>query len=321
MELLTGIGIFILFVMIIEGIYFVFRGSRNSEKKAVRKRLKTLSWAGIEEENRNIVRKKSFSQIPWLNQLLQKFRWTERTNLLLEQAAVERSLGFYILLSFFLAAAGFYGASRVTANGTVFILVAAVLGTTPFFYLSFLKRQRMRKFQEQFPEALDLIARALRAGHAFTGGLKLVGDEMSDPIGTEFEKTLNEINFGVGVPEALRNLATRVACPDLKFFVISVVIQRESGGNLAEILEKIAYLIRERFRLFGRIRILAAQGKISAAILVIIPFVVALGISILNPKYIRILSTDPLGRLMVVFALILMVVGVFVMRKIIAIKV
>ena len=321
MELITGIGIFILFVMIIEGTYLVFARRRRSEKKAVRKRLKTLSSGGIEEESRDIVRKKLLSQIPWLNQLLLKFRWIDRMNLFLEQAGTERSLGFFISLSLFLAAAGLYGASRINVGGMVSILVAAVLGTTPFFYISLLRRRRMQKFQEQFPEALDLIARALRAGHAFTGGLKLVADEMRDPIGTEFEKTLNEINFGVGVPEALRNLAARVACPDLKFFVISVVIQRESGGNLAEILEKIAYLIRERFRLLGRIRVLAAQGKMSAAILIVIPFIVALGISILNPKYIRILSTDPGGRLMVVFALIFMIIGVLVMRKIIAIKV
>ena len=179
----------------------------------------------------------------------------------------------------------------------------------------------MEKFQKQLPDALDFIARALRAGHAFTGGLKMVADEMGDPVGTEFDKTLDEINFGIGIPEALKGLSNRVDCPDLKFFVISVIIQRETGGNLAEILDNIAHLIRERFKLFGRIRVLAAQGKLSAAILVALPFVVALGLSFVNPKYIGTLSTDPLGRILVIFALIMMAFGVFVMRRLIAIKV
>ena len=179
----------------------------------------------------------------------------------------------------------------------------------------------MQKFERQLPDAMDLIARSLKAGHAFTGGLKMVADEFDDPMGTEFDKTLNEINFGVGVIEGLKTLANRVDCRDLKFFVISVILQRETGGNLAEILENIARLIRERFKLHGHIRVLSAEGKLSAIILIALPIFVVFALSIINPEYINTLIIDPLGRIMSAFAIFMMIVGVFVMRRLIKIRV
>ena len=179
----------------------------------------------------------------------------------------------------------------------------------------------MEKFQGQLPEALDLIARALKAGQALSGALKMVADEMDDPIGHEFDKALNEINFGVGVSEALKNLANRVDCLDLKFFIIAVVIQRETGGNLAEILENIARIIRERFKLHGRIRILAAEGKLSAIILTGLPFMAAFVLFFASPTYIQILAGDPLGRVLAGVGISLMILGIFSMKRMIAIKV
>jgi tight adherence protein B len=165
------------------------------------------------------------------------------------------------------------------------------------------------------------MARALKAGHAFPAGLKMVADEMEDPIGTEFDKTLGEINFGIEVSEALKNLSRRVDCPDLRFFVISIIIQRETGGNLAEILVNIAHLIRERFKLHGRIRVLSAEGKFSAIVLIALPFLVALLLTFLNPDYLRLLITDPIGHFMLGFALVTMILGILVMKKMVAIKV
>ena len=149
----------------------------------------------------------------------------------------------------------------------------------------------------------------------------MVVDELEDPIAVEFNKTLGEINLGVNVPEALKNLSNRVDCTDLRFFVISVIIQRETGGNLAEILENIAYLIRERFKLHGRIRVLSAEGKFSAIVLIGIPFLVALILSLFNPQYIRVLITDPLGNILVGLATFLMILGMVVMKRMIVIKV
>jgi tight adherence protein B len=166
-----------------------------------------------------------------------------------------------------------------------------------------------------------MLARSLKAGQAFSGGLKMVADEFDDPIGPEFDKTLNEINFGVGVPEALKNLSSRVDCLDLSFFVISVVIQRETGGNLAEILENIARLIRERFKLYGRIRTLAAEGKFSAIILVALPFLLAFVLFLINPEYIGTLIKDPIGHVLIGIGLVLMIIGIFTMSRMIKIKV
>jgi tight adherence protein B len=220
-----------------------------------------------------------------------------------------------------MAAAGFLMGSWMTSNYSFSTLLALFLGVMPFFYICVKKRRRMEKFQRQLPDALDLIARALKAGHAFTGGLKMVAEELGEPIGTEFEKALHEINFGVGVPEALKNLPNRVDCPDLRFFIISVVIQRETGGNLAEVLSKIAYLIRERFKLQSRVKVLSAEGKLSAIILIAIPFVIALALAVLNPGYIKTLFVDPVGKVLVGFALVMMVIGIFVMKRMIQIKV
>jgi tight adherence protein B len=149
----------------------------------------------------------------------------------------------------------------------------------------------------------------------------MVADEMGDPVGTEFDMTLNEINFGIGVPEALKNLANRIESLDLKFFVISVLIQRETGGNLAAILESIARIIRERFKLHGRIRVLAAEGKLSAIVLAALPFFVAFLLFWVNPDYIATLARDPIGRVLAGLALFLMIAGIAFMKRMIAIKV
>jgi len=321
MEILVGIGIFFSIVLLIEGAYFFIRGLSNPERKEVRTRLKKISSVSFEDEPIDIVRKKVLSKIPWLNRLLLGFRWSDRLNLLLRQADAKRPLGVFVLLSVVLAFAGLFIGSRFYSNYMILIPVAVFLGLIPLFYLLVKKTRRMNKFQQQLPDALDLISRALKAGHALSSGLKMVGDEMTDPIGTEFSITFQEINFGLDFMEALKNLADRVDCPDLKFFIISIVLQRETGGNLVETLGNISYLIRERFKLQGRVRVLAAQGKLSAAILVALPFVVALGFYILNPKYIQVLTTEPAGRIVILFALLLMGIGILFMRKMIDIKV
>ncbi len=179
----------------------------------------------------------------------------------------------------------------------------------------------MLKFERQLPDAIDLIVRALKAGHAFSGGMKMVADEFADPVGTEFEKTMDEINFGVSTADALKNLIKRVDCPDVKFFVISVIIQMETGGNLAEILEKISYLIRERFKLQGRIRVLSAEGKLSAIVLIAIPFLISFYLMLVNPDYLKPLFTDPIGRFMVVLAIAMMIIGVLLIKKLISFRV
>lgn len=321
MEIIIGIGIFITTVFLIEGGYFAFKTLQNSELKKTRRRLRTLSSGKYGDEEIDILRKRALSQIPWLNRIFLQMPRLSSLDRLLEQANARHPLGFYILLSMLLASLGFFGGSLVTANYLILIPASLFSGMMPFFLIRAKKKRRMQKFGRQLPDALDLIARSLKAGHAFSGGLKMVSDEFDDPIGPEFDKTLDEINFGVGVSEALKNLAKRVDCPDIEFFVISVIIQRETGGNLAEILQNISHIIRERFKLQGRIRTLSTEGKFSAIVLIAIPFFVVFALSIMNPKYISVLITDPIGKIALVSVIFMMIAGIFVMKKMINIKV
>jgi tight adherence protein B len=201
------------------------------------------------------------------------------------------------------------------------MLGSIVLGLTPLLYISHQKKQRMQQFEKQLPEALDLVTRALKAGHTFMVGMKMVGDEFSDPVGTEFGTILDEINFGVSVPEALLGLSERVDCPDVGLFVTAVILQRETGGNLAEILEKTSQVIRQRFELLGRVRVLAAEGKFSAAVLVALPFVLGVVIYVLSPNYLTVLFTDPIGPAVMMYAASMMAMGIVVIRKMIKIRV
>jgi tight adherence protein B len=229
--------------------------------------------------------------------------------------------GFFILLAVVLSLFGHLVTNVITGQFALSVVLAAILGITPFFYLVRKKKERMEKLLRQLPDALELIARALRAGHSFTTGMKLAADEFDDPIGPEFRETLDEINFGVGVTDAMKNLANRLDCPDLKYFVVSVIIQRETGGNLAEIMDSLSYLIRERFKFKGKIRVLSAEGKLSALILVLLPVFLVIVLCFIAPKYIEILIVEPVGRLMAVVATCLMVSGVFAMKRIINISV
>ncbi len=321
MDLLMAVIIFVITLALIEGGYYALRKIRSPERREVLRRLRGYSTNDYERQIIDIMRKSMLSDVPWLNRALLRIRWTDQLSRLIEQSGTESTLGVFILLSIVLAFGGFVILLWLTSHFLLSLMIALFSGVLPFLFVYIKKKRRMEKFQRQLPDALDLIARALKAGHAFTGGLKMVGDEIEDPVGMEFEKTLHEINFGLGIPEALKNLMQRVDCPDLRFFIISVIIQRETGGNLAEILGKISFLIRERFKLQSRVQVLASEGKLSAIILVAIPFVIALALSVLNPGYIRTLFIDPIGKALVAFALLMMVMGIFVMKRMIEIKV
>jgi tight adherence protein B len=179
----------------------------------------------------------------------------------------------------------------------------------------------MAKFERQLPDGLGLIARALRAGHSFASGMKLASEEFGDPLGPEFEETLDEINYGSSVQDALKNLIRRIDCPDLSFFVVSVILQRETGGNLAEIIEGLAHLIRERFKFRGKVRVLSADGRFSAIILIILPFFVLFIINFISPNHVNALLFDPIGRVLLGVAIFMMFIGVLFIRRIISIDV
>jgi len=319
--LIVGIVIFVMVVFVIEMSFYAYRTMRNPNRKKIRKRLGKFTARGDGAEPADILRKRRLSDVPFLNEILSRMPGIRSLDKLLQQANVPYPIGVFILIAVVLALAGYLGASLITRNYAVSVISAVALSAAPFFYLRFKKKKRMEKFQSQLPEGLDLIGRALKAGHAFTSGMKIAADEFNDPLGPEFEKTLDEVNFGISVTEALKNLAARVDCPDLKYFVVSVILQRETGGNLAEIMEGIASLIRERFKFKGKVRVLAAEGKLSGIILLALPFLVVGAIRFLNPTYISTLWSDPAGRMMVYIALAMMVVGALAIKKLVNIEV
>jgi tight adherence protein B len=216
---------------------------------------------------------------------------------------------------------GFIVISNVINNYMLALIAAGVFGMMPYYYISMKKNRNMQRFQEQLPEALDMMARSVRAGHGFSSALRIVAQEFDNPMGGEFNKVIDEINFGVSVKDALIRLTERVDCDDLKFFAVTVSIQTETGGNLAEVLESISRIIRDRFKLKRHIRTLSAEGKLSAAILVAIPLLVAVTLFFINPDYINTLITDSLGKKAIALSLIMMIVGIAVMKKIVTIKV
>jgi tight adherence protein B len=328
MDYFLPILIFIVVLILVELGYFALRGFRSSEKKGVRTRLKALAVQAENEEVVDILKKDRLSDIPWLHSILRRFSTMGKMSLLVGQAGVQRKPGLYILLSITLAAIGFLAGIPIHSAyfplvPSLFIIIpcTVVPATFPFVYLRYKRRKRFHKFEEQLPEALELIARSLKAGHAFSSGLRLVSEEMEDPIGFEFEKVLNEINFGISAQDALIDLTDRVPLDDLRFFVISVIIQRETGGNLAEILENLARLIRERFKLNGHVRVLSSQARLSAYILVAVPIVLAFIIHLLNPKFYEALLENPLGKYLLAAGMAWMIIGIFFMKRMVTIRV
>jgi tight adherence protein B len=320
MEILIGLGVFLFTLLLIhQGYYFVKRLYKPDQKK-VEQRLRNFSLYGGRSEAVDIAKKKILSKIPWLNSMLIKASFMPRIERLHSQAGTTQSLGFFVILSALLFFAGLLIASVMKINLLAMVLPSAFLATIPVFYLSRKRKKRMEKFERQLPEALELISRALKAGHAFTGGLKLVADEFDDPVGTEFGKAVDEMNFGMAVPDALSNLTQRVDCDDLKFFAVAVIVQRETGGNLSEILDGLGQLMRERFKFQGRVRILSAEGRMSAMVLVAMPFFLMGFLSIVNPDYMNVLFTDPMGKYLIITALVMMGFGSYVIKKLVAIK-
>jgi tight adherence protein B len=221
----------------------------------------------------------------------------------------------------FLALTGFLIGTSVIKNNLAALMLLFIGGAFPSLYLTTLKRKRVQKFRRQLPEALDLMARALKAGPAFTNGMRLAADEFDDPLGPEFAETLDEINFGLSVPDALINLARRIDCSEIKYFVVAVTLQRETGGNLAELMGTLSYLIREKFKFQGKVRTLSAEGKLSAIILIAIPFIMVGWLHFSNPKYLATLLIDPLGKVMIIAAVLMMIIGIFIMKKLVTIEV
>lgn len=309
-------------LILLSGVYVALSRRRVPEARLVKERLDRWSSAPSPVELTDIVRSRVLSEIPRLHKLLTRISVIGVLERMLQQASWQVSVGAFLMLSALLAA---LTALPVLILGEVPLWGAlaggAFGGLVPTVYARWMKKQRLQRLERQLPEALDGVARTLRAGHTFMVGMQMVGEEFSNPIAGEFRKTSEEISLGMSVTEALENLSARVDCPDLRMFVTSVLVQRETGGNLTEILESISGLVRERFELQARVRSLSAEGRLSAIVLFALPFALALIISVISPTFLDPLFTHPMGQRLAIGAAVLMLVGAWVTKKLVTIRV
>lgn len=312
---------FLAVVLFLEGAYLAWNAYKGPEATRIERRLQALSAGGSGAAELTIVKNRLLSETPAMERVLLGIPRIHNLDRLLLQSGLKLNVAGFLGMSLLLAASGLVIALLLAFPILLLAVFTVVVGLLPLFYVVNTKQKRLDTIEQQLPDSLDLMARALRAGHALPGALKMVGEEMSEPIAGEFRTTFDEMNYGVSLQDALTNLASRVPITDLRYFVISVLIQRETGGNLAELLDKISALIRARFKLLGSIRVLSAEGRLSAWILTILPFALAGVISMINPKFIGVLWTDPTGQKMVAGALLLMALGIFWMWRIIKIRV
>jgi tight adherence protein B len=321
MPTLLSVLVLAAFAYLAVATVLVWHARGRAEQERLSRRLAELTGREPDAAPLDIVKKHHLSAMPWLDTALSRQRWSSAVDRMLAQADIRAPLGVFVLSSLVLAVFGAVFVQLLTRNTILAGIASAALAALPFWWIRLKRKGRMAHFEKQLPEALDLVARALKAGHTFNSGMAMVGQEFDDPIRMEFGKTLEEINFGVTLMEALDNIMDRVDCPDLNFFVVSLKIQSETGGNLAEIVENISSLIRERFKLRGRIRILSAEGRFAALVLSLMPFGVAGAIYASNPSYIMLLVDDPLGRMILWTCGGMMLFGILVMRKMIRIAV
>lgn len=241
--------------------------------------------------------------------------------LFFEQANSPIGLEVFAIISMVLAVIGVGVGIVVQAPVPLYPVIAITLGAFPMIWLMFRRKRRMAKFANHLPDALELIARALRSGHSLASGLQMVVQEMPDPISHEFAMAYEEQNLGIPIDQALKNVFKRMPNFDFKFFATAVSIQRQSGGDLAEILDKIGHIVRERFRIMGQVQALTGEGRISGIVLMALPVVLFFVMYYLNPDYIMLLFTEELGRKMIAVTLFLQLLGAFTIKKIIEIKV
>jgi tight adherence protein B len=242
-------------------------------------------------------------------------------SLLFDQAEVKMTVATFVAIC---GGLGFGSATLVAVSGLNVLfapLVGLTFGSLPFFWLLFRRKRRLQKFAAQLPEALELVARALRAGHSLAAGFHLVSQEGSEPIASEFGRVFEEQNLGIPFEEALNNLTERVPNLDLKFFVTAVILQRQTGGDLAEILDKIGRLIRERFAIWGQVQALTGEGRLSGIVLLALPPLLFITVYRMNPDYLSLLFTDELGKKMLIGGIVMQLLGALAIRKIVNIRV
>jgi tight adherence protein B len=311
---------FIVFVAIVVGAYwmFVVRPEQDAER-SVRRRLRR---PGARKITASVIKaRERLSMIRLLDGALSRSHGLVAPIVaLVARSGLQITVGTVLLSCIFCAIVTLVIATELRVPFLAAPIAAVLAGFLPIVYLRYVAKKRLSIFEEQFPEAVDLIARALRAGHALPTSLQMVSEEVPDPIGGEFKQLFDQQNFGMSLPDALRAFADRIPIIDARFFVTAVLTQREMGGNLSEVLDRLAAVIRERFKVKRQVRAVSAHGRITGFVLGMLPPVVATILFVLSPAHMRLLIDDPLGVDMVMLAIVLQVVGVLIMRRILEVE-
>lgn len=324
MSLLFLVIFLIIFAFVLIGVALGLRFLESRRKQEVKQVLSVIE-TGVPPSTHTIELLDSPEEEPNpVARFLSRFPFYRAWKYRLEGAGVQGSPEFLLTMGLILAAVGALLGWRF--HFFVFQTFSTIAGAVagfflPFFVIEFKRRRRLAEFEAQFPEALDFIARAVRAGHALSVGLELLSQEAPEPVRTEFRRLFHQLNLGATLDQALSDLVKRVPLVDVRFFASTVLLQRETGGNLAEILMKLSNVIRERFRLKGQVRALSAHGRITAAVITAVPVLLIVGLSIVAPDYLGSMARDPHGRFMILGAILGQISGYIVMRWIVDIKV
>jgi len=325
---IVAIAVFLLVALLVFMLGWTL-DQRSAKARLLRERLETVEKAPERKpgEELALVRDEMLSKIPALDNLLRRSERISNLQTLLAQANMQMRagnvLGLCVISAVVLGFAAFLLSRPLSENESVLFTIAGLgLGALlPYSFASYRRTKRFQQFEELFPEAIDTLARAVRAGHAFTSALELIANEVGEPVSSEFRKLFEEQKFGLPVREALLNLTERIPLVDVKFFVTAVMLQRETGGNLAEILDNLSYMIRERFKIMRQVRVHTAQGRLTMLLLMGLPPTIVVTMQVLNPSFIHPLFADPIGHVLIVAGIVLQTVGYFVIRKVIQIQV
>ena len=321
--MLISFLVFVFALFLVLGAYLLATHGTEQKRARLQKRLSEALLHSAQTEDIEVVlaRNELMSEIPWINRTLVNLQAALQLKRMLDQADLHITPSRLLMFSFMAGMLGALASSVLTVFVPIMVLGGLACAAVPFVHVYWRRKKRFDSFLEQLPDALDLIARALSAGHAFPEALHMVSIEMPEPIATEFRKAYEEQNLGLSVKLALENLTQRMPLLDLKFCVIAVLIQRETGGNLAEILEKVSYTIRERFRILGDLKTLTTSSRMSAWLLCGLPIFVAIAVTVMNPEYMSVLWKDPRGHWLIAIAMFMQVTGMLIVRKILKIKI
>lgn len=315
--------VFVFALFLVLGAYLLATHGSDAKRVRLQKRLQDALLHSAHTEDIEVVlaRNELMSEIPWINRSLVRIQAALQLKRMLDQADLHITPSRLMMFSAMAGVLGALATSVVSYLIPVIFLIGLITASLPFVHVWWKRKKRFDQFLEHLPDSLDLMSRALSAGHAFSESLHMVSMEMPEPIATEFRKAYEEQNLGLSLKLALENLTERIPLLDLKLCITAVLIQRETGGNLAEILEKVAYTIRERFRIMGDLKTLTTSSRMSAWLLCALPIFVAIMVTVMNPEYMSVLWKDQRGHYLIAAAMTMQVTGMLIVRKILKIKI